>query len=526
MKTAAVAVANNLSNDREYEQLLRKLTMADGPLFTTDTTGLFDTFLANLPMAYRQRYTCNSCRQFVDRFGGLVTIDEHGHTKPAVWAAMEDVPPLFVDAIIAMRDAISTAKVTGVFYSDKHIWGTPVTGEWHHMHVTPPTDAIYRSRLKTPHQAMAEKSEDFAVLGRSLGDCTLQQVETALTVLRSDSLYRSEKVLSAAEWLYSLMVTLANTKHNNYKHNLLWHTVATAPAGFCHVRNTMIGTLLDDIASNMGFDAVKRRFDAKMHPLQYQRPQVAPSAGNIEQAEKLVEKLSITNSLRRRFARIEDVQALWMPKLQQQQSANGLFGHLRPKGSASSGTLRMPSQTVTWKKFQRDVLPLAESIQFYVDSRDNFAALLTAVDADAPPILQWDIEAERNPVSWYLYHNGSMPDRWNLSRGWVDVTAIALQPSAWCGNYSHHSNGVLFLLKGAVDKQHSGLGLFPEILKSELREVRATIEAYSRAGTLEGKDKASACGVILQDTSNVLWNGKFKVVVGGTVQEYAIDRWE
>lgn len=43
----------NLSNDREYEQLLRELTVNDGPLFTTDASGLFDAFLDHLPVEYR-----------------------------------------------------------------------------------------------------------------------------------------------------------------------------------------------------------------------------------------------------------------------------------------------------------------------------------------------------------------------------------------------------------------------------------------------------------------------------------------
>lgn len=34
-----------------------------------------------------------------------------------------------------------------------------------------------------------------------------------------------------------------------------------------------------------------------MNPLQYQRPQAAPSAGNVAQAERIVEKLGIANSL-------------------------------------------------------------------------------------------------------------------------------------------------------------------------------------------------------------------------------------
>jgi hypothetical protein len=38
----------------------------------------------------------------------------------------------------------------------------------------------------------------------------------------------------------------------------------------------MIGALLDDIKSGLPFEDIKARFDAKMHPLRYQRPKPRP----------------------------------------------------------------------------------------------------------------------------------------------------------------------------------------------------------------------------------------------------------
>jgi hypothetical protein len=69
----------------------------------------------------------------------------------------------------------------------------------------------------------------------------------------------------------------------------------------------MIGTLLEDIHVGLPFDDFKAKFAAKMHPLQYQRPQAAPKVGAIAQAEKLVEQLGIVRSLKRRFARLDDL---------------------------------------------------------------------------------------------------------------------------------------------------------------------------------------------------------------------------
>ena len=107
----------------------------------------------------------------------------------------------------------------------------------------------------------------------------------ALKLLKSEALYRSEKVLGQAQWLYDLHRALPSRRNRDH---VLWRAVAAAPAGFCHPRSSMIGTLLEDLAAGMPFDDVSRRFAEKMHPLLYQRPQAAPSAGNIAQAEKIV----------------------------------------------------------------------------------------------------------------------------------------------------------------------------------------------------------------------------------------------
>ena len=47
-----------------------------------------------------------------------------------------------------------------------------------------------------------------------------------------------------------------------------------------------------------------------MDPLKYQRPQVTPGTGNVARAEEIVEKLGIATSLKRRFARLEELQTI------------------------------------------------------------------------------------------------------------------------------------------------------------------------------------------------------------------------
>lgn len=519
-----------VDNDYDYELLLQRLNVdAVGPLFTTDAANLFDTFLDNLPIEYRQHYMCNCCRKFVDTYGGLVAIDEDGMQWSAI-LPFSDPPPFFHAAISAMTDRVERANVTGVFYSSAKVWGTPTTGAWNHMHAKPPSALVFSDRLKTPFQAMAERAEDYKIVCRSLAEYPLTAVNTALSVLRTDALYRSEKVIGVAEWLYNLHCNLVGMgQHRKLRNNLIWRAVATAPVGFAHIRSSMIGTLLDDIVAGLPFESISRRFAEKMHPLQYQRPQAAPSAGNIAQAEKLVEKLGIAASLRRRFARLDEVQAMWRPKQPAHNvNGNGVFGHLKPKGATALQPMQVSAKTITWSKFQRDVLPTAESIELFISaSNANYTALCTAVDPSAPPILQWDSEENRNPVSWYVYNGGSVPSRWGLTANtYCKVNAICLQPNMWTSQMTHQGQGVVFILDGAKDSSNQSLALFPEILKSELREVRSVIEAHSKTGKLEGQTEASACGLILQSSNRETWRCSVRVTTGSVTAVYNLDRWE
>lgn len=497
--------------------------VGDGiPLFTTGVEDLFSIFLDNLPEQARQHYTCHACRHFFNRYGDLLTISDDGTAQSVLWD--EDLTPsFFKPAVKALRKTILKSKINGVFKTDLKVLGMPVTGAWTHFSVLVPEKMRHRSRVQSASQLMAEKLEDRKMLFNALTDYSLTTIEQAVSVLKSETLYRGEKTLGIAEWFRDVKIKFENKRN---KDNFIWQAVATAPAGFCHIRSSMIGTLLDDIESGMEFAAVKRRWDEKMSPLQYQRPQAAPSAGNIEQAEKLVEKLGIQNSLKRRFARLDEIETIWRPKEKPEQTQSGVFGHLVTKDKQPPARMELPSVTMTWQKFHDTVLPHAEKIEFMVPSIGPFSAIVTAVDMDAPPIIQWDREDRRNPFSWYLYSNGSPALTWGLTNGYRPVTAVTYQPSMWYEENAHQGKAVFFLIDGAKDSGHKGAGnaLFPEILKSELREIRSTIEAYSRKETLEGYEESSACGIRLPHGTT--WNSVVRVTTKDGVFTYKLDRWD
>lgn len=541
MQTASTQTAPILDDDG-FPDLLKcvqdrfnMLTLGAGivNLFTTAADGLYDLFLDAIPPAMRQHYTCRSCRAFVERYGNVIAIDpESGAVVSVVWNVI-DAPPIFSEAIRKLNQAVTRAVITGVFLSPDPTWGTPQSAPdknahvWHHFSVLPAKGLLFReSSLQTAGQAMAAKLEEYGMLCRSLDEFPIDVVRKAHEFLTSGQLYRSEKCEAVAKWLLGLHEKLPRNKA--LRERWIWLAVASAPAGFCHVRSGMIGTLLEDIQAGLDFADIKAKFDAKMNPLKYQRPQAAPTAGNIARAEVVLAELRAAGSLERRYAKLSDIKTLWLPKEAAKPAPTGLFGHLRP-GAKSAELSDMGQVTMTWEKFRRTVLPFAESILFDVpgNQRLAFAALVTAVSQNAPPIMQWDSQDERNPANWYVHHNGSTAADFTLTPGWVKVTAVALQPNMWSEKmtYPQHGESVFFLLQGAREASVScGAALFPEVLKSEFREIRATIEAYSKSATITERLEAEACGIRLQKGQT--YSHRFKVTAKGMRSVYLIDRWD
>ena len=119
----------------------------------------------------------------------------------------------------------------------------------------------------------------------------------------------------------------------------------------------------------MPFQRLNNALPRKCTPCNYQRPQAAPSVGNIAQAEKILAKLNAAGALERRFARLDELNLLWKP-LRSNVAATksaGIFAHLLPKAKASKALdIQAAKQTLTWEKFQRTVLPHAQKIELLV----------------------------------------------------------------------------------------------------------------------------------------------------------------
>jgi hypothetical protein len=531
---AGADAAQHNHDDAEYRAFLDRIQARfqrrtdDGarPVFLTDAEDLWAVYLDSFTApADRQYRNCSACRKFIDRFGTLAVVEQDGSLSSAFWHA-EDAPEEYAKAVSQLDRAVRRAKIVGPFLSRDAVLGSPEAGGWSHLSVATPAPMRYAGAVLKPEQAMAEKREDFKTIMHALNEFTQPMIETAVTLLKSDHLYSSERVLGQAQWLHKLHV--ARAAANGYgKAAVVWLAIAKAPAGFCHPRSSMIGTLLEDIAAGMEFSDIAKRFADKMHPLRYQRPQALPSAGNIAQAEKLFAQLGLAPAMERRIARLDEIPLLWSRKADEPAAlanGGGIFSHLTPKKAAQTLSLNIPAITMTAEKFLREVATTAEAIEINLGGGNHgFIALTTAVNVDAPKLFQWD-----HPFSWYVWHGGAPASQYGLDPGWQKVTGITRLPARWDDDgqrFKHQGDGLIILLAGARETRQAGAALFPSLLRSELHGVRSTIEAHSNGAKMHGLEEGSAIGYDLRSGGGS-YPATLRVTVAGRLQTYTIDRWD
>lgn len=410
-------------------------------LFRVDVEAdkLWDAYLMGFRPELRQEHNCNCCRAFIKNYGNVVLIDKRGNIVSPFWGAKVDSD--HAKAFENLNVLVMQAKVSGVFLSSETTWGTIKNFDrvrglvWEHLAVMPPAALVYRSRTVSAGQAMAYKRQEYDGLKRAFDEFSKETVEQALALANSGALRRAELVKPALQWFQK---AISSVPHSDS--NLLWPVVASAPAGMCFIRSGLAGSLMQDIADGLSANDVKRRYEDKADPSQYQRAQVAPSAGNIQQAEQLVKKLGLETALIRRYASVDEVQLFWRSQqlaAEQKVKEGTVFGHLKPKVKEEEAALNLPKVTMTWEKFKRTVLQSAVSIEVLVpESTNRFAGIVTAYDPDAAPILQWDKAESRNPFSWYYADGVDASIRKRVQAAGGQVDNVDIRASLSWGTYT------------------------------------------------------------------------------------------
>lgn len=478
-----VGTHTHVFNDEMYSSFLQivqanasMVHTLHGQFYVTDAAHLMDTFIQNIPAGYRQIHECQTCRRFMRKYGSLATLDKDSNLVPVFWN-IPNIPELYRPAFYTLRDRICKSKIKYPLFvnNTEHTLGIPETLEYtgerfEHFHLNMNSSMMRMHSTDLPmSRVKAEAIESKVLLRRALWKYSTNTFEKAKEIMQFGNFHRKEKFLPVLQFL----VDISSKPRTD---NMLWKEITSRPKGFFHINSSVIGSFLEDVRQKTDTNSIERRFNRKVSPDVYQRPQAPPKENNITNAERVIKTYGYERSLERRMATIDEVTCYWRPSKPVEMS-DGLFDHLRE--SQTYNLRDIHSERYTWIRFIDELLPSAQKIEFLADT--NFYGGVTApVHFDAPNIMKWN-----NAYSWYTYLRPVPPSKFGLyQHHYIEVTGIGHNPSAWGAVNPLFIKDFIFL-KGAKDSENPGLCLFPETLNSKLREIRATIEAYSKSKPLE-----------------------------------------
>ena len=281
------------------------------------------------------------------------------------------------------------------------------------------------------------------------------------------------EVHRVAEWATDELHTAReSTEHvASARAYITWRATALAPPGLCHVRSTMIGTLLEDIAAGKDFEDIKRSFDyrstrrlpapagaadgwaARRSPRRSSRAGVVPIAACAHRSPALAEDV---------LDELVGCQALGVEK-----PGGSVFGYDEgPAGrtdadrraGAGHHVARVLADGASRRR-RRHRVPLCRGTEIF--------AFVTAADASAPPSscsgtaagLAQSGQLDILPHGDRTRRSGACPPgssyRWQLSRR-----------SRPRGNDNYdHGNGVYVVLEGARNRRSAASVSSPRSLK-------------------------------------------------------------
>ena len=401
---------------RAVHKRLEHLTKnRDVPVFVTTATKdeLWEAYLAAFPEGtnpiFRERteHDCSCCRQFIKGLGGIVTLRPDGSYQ-TLWDA--EAPGHYGVVAARMAEFLRAHPIQGVYRSKEGGYGAEVTYElvedgqreltWHHFHGKVPAHLHHKS----PGEAVGEVAAVHQVFKRGLEELSLGALEVVEDLITSGSLYRGEEHHQAVKD-FTALKRLFDTLPEDRRAVFVWQNIGKRGARF---RNTVIGTLVQDLSEGMEVEKAVGRFESKVAPTNYKRTSAPITPAMINKALETLRGLGLESAVRRRYATVEDLSVndvQFVDKSARPHMKDGLADLLMGAAQPPKRRKMIEAPEVTAEQFFADILPGASSIELVLKHAHlgNFVSLTAPEDPEAERLFAWD-----NGFAWV--YDGDIAD--------------------------------------------------------------------------------------------------------------------
>lgn len=398
------------------------------PLFRVelDKDKLWHTYLNSFPIGtnpilkIRTEHDCSCCKQFVRAIGDVVAIIDDQIVS--IW---DVIAPAYQPVMLAMARLVKSSTIVDVFLHPDKTAGTDknfqqMVGDiqsWSHFFVN--IQSKFVANKDSIPTKLSELRSTKDVFVRSLKEITDESVDAVLDLIAQNSLYRGEEhaglvtSFKRAKKEYSELST-------NGKILYSW----TGTGALAKIRNTVIGTLLQDLSEGKDLNQAVAAYESKVAPMNYKRPTALITKAMIDNAKVTLEELGLISALERRYATLKDITInnLIFADRSTKKALN-VLDDLVPTAKAFGKT-----EEVSIDKFLNDIVPRAESIEVLVENRlsTNLVSLIAPVDPTAKELFKWG-----NKFSWSYTGNVADSIKERVKKAGGNINADLCCRLAW-----------------------------------------------------------------------------------------------
>jgi hypothetical protein len=538
----------------------RVLYILNTPIFD------YDKFIECVGPELKQVFNCNSCREFLNKMGSVFYIDDSNIIRSFLFAQVETEGNLFneyiadylrrlsktvlisddnklaykvftpMDKVIGNRDVKATSDINFAQNPDRLIYAS--RDIMRHFYVIL-EDNYVRTNSVHDSSAVVTSIHQLRVLGvrKLLAKHSRDILTTACELLTTKTVPGYNIFGKDLEWLLEISSIISNTP-KSLRDACIIRLADRATLLMVNLANSSLGRYLELVNADTDYETLINTVTDMLSDLKYMSGDAAPKEQCIERADKFFTENGYDQSLYRRHAFEHEVPFFWKPVTDDDtQTRGGIFANIRSrqeKQKQQEGKVKgkLPATKMTWVKFKKDILPSAANIDFLCRSlRYPFAGFTMQQMDNAKPILIWDTDQCRNPLSMYSYEIGLSPMEMGIKVGETyTVKGISklphlLNPDMVDVMTQRFGDGDFLVIDRIVD-QHSkvSISLFPFILKSIFHEYRKVIDAYNQNNFL-GDDNRGCQGLTI--TAGL--DSPIELIVtttSGITRSYSIDRFE
>ncbi len=417
-----------------------------GRLFRADVSGqqLWDLYLSSFENEKMFRdpesseHNCNCCKNFIRRYGNIVTINDAGTTE-SMFTGIGDVgeytpSAVAVDALVRSKKIQSVffetykelnenlnyestnkrqetfklgiaknlkrynaeeAKKFGVVESDK-------VYEFHHFCIDLPKQFVNNTG-KSIGAVTGPYQDKYSVFKRAMEEIPMDTLLLVKDLINQGSLLDGTAHLSAVEAIINQKKLYDAMKFD--KAIACWLLTYDMHEGAAKFKNHLIGVLCSDLAEGMELNEACKVWNIRVDPVNYNKATAPVTEAMKKAAKKEFHELGYVESdLLRRAATMEDIKA---DEILHLNAGDGTIAEASIFDSVATPSTRHKKsqfkdvEEVGIEKFMKDILPTCTSIEAFFENRmQGNLVTMTTSKGDTKPMFKWS-----NPYSWTFNGN-------------------------------------------------------------------------------------------------------------------------